>query len=149
TAATGATAAAPAVTAAAAAAAPAVFPGLGLVDGQRPALKLGAVEGVDGLLGLGVIIHFDEPEAARTAGLAVGDDLGAGDFPVLLEKGQQVVGAGIPNEIANVNVLRHRKKPFVPGLPQTTPRRTGGGPEGGPRPRPVRDRTGVRRLGRG
>src|SRR5207249_2758042 len=49
--------------AASAASATAVFFGLGFVNGNRPAALVGAVEGGDGRLGLGVAAHFDESES--------------------------------------------------------------------------------------
>src|SRR5262249_30991165 len=92
---------------------------LGLVDRQGAALERGPVERLDRRRGLAVVGHFDEPEAPRAARLPVGDDLGLRHRPVLLEQTQQVVGAGIPDEIADVDVLRHRRSdPFrAPGPP--------------------------------
>ena len=50
----------------------------GLVDGDRAATEVGAGQLVDGLAGV-LVAHLDEAEAPRTAGLAIGDDLGGGD----------------------------------------------------------------------
>ena len=53
-----------------------------------------AVEGVDGGLGLGVVLHLDEAEAAAPAGLAVAQDLGRPDAAdiarTVLEKSSEV-----------------------------------------------------------
>ena len=66
---------APAAAAAAAATGPRpIFPRLGLVDRQRPAAQLRAVEGLDG--GVAAVRHFDKPEPAGSPGFAVGHDLG-------------------------------------------------------------------------
>src|SRR5262249_18913529 len=83
----------------------AVFARLGLVDGQRAALELGAAQRRDGLVA--PVTHLDEPEAARTAGVAVGDDLGAADRAVLAEQLDEVVGGGREGEVADVVVLAH------------------------------------------
>src|SRR5262249_37796896 len=123
-----ATAAAVAATATAAAtAAAAVLARPGLVDRQRPALVVRAVEGVDGALRPRVVIHSHEPEPARPAGLPVGNHLGPGHRAVFLEQGQKVVGRTIPHEVADVDILRHSKENLsVPGPPQRTAMRTRG-----------------------
>ena len=72
------------------------------------------VQGVDGLLRLGVICHFHKAEAPRATGLLIGDHLGTRDAAVFLEQGQQVVGGHLPHEVADVNVLRHLKDLSVP-----------------------------------
>ena len=46
---------------------------LGLVDLEGPASEVRAVERAHGLVG-GCVVHLDEGEAARAAGLAVHDD---------------------------------------------------------------------------
>jgi hypothetical protein len=63
---------------------------------------------VDGLLRLRVVGHLHESEAARPARLAVGDDLSATNRAIFLEQLQEVIGRGIPGEVAYVNVLRHQ-----------------------------------------
>src|SRR4051812_46528117 len=78
-----ATAAGVAAATAAAAAAAAVLTGPGFVDGEGAAVVLLAVEGGDGRICLGVVGHFDEPEALAAAGVSVVDDLGGHDLPVL------------------------------------------------------------------
>src|SRR5262249_17987158 len=98
-----ASAAVPATTASPAAAA--ALGRASLVDRQRTATERLAVQGVDGRLRLGVVVHLDEAEAARAAGFAIGDDLGPSDRPVLLEQRQQVVGRGVPRQVADVDVL--------------------------------------------
>src|SRR5262245_63664838 len=66
----------PSVTAAAGEAAPAtpVRALLSLAHIELPAVDVAPVQGRDGLLGLAVRAHLDEPEAARAPGVAVGDD---------------------------------------------------------------------------
>src|SRR5438105_4434259 len=68
-------AAAATIAAPTAAAAP-VFPWLGLVDCQRPAFDLLAVERLDGRLGFRVAAHFDEAESFGPAGVTIHDHLG-------------------------------------------------------------------------
>src|SRR5215813_6542220 len=75
TAAATATATAAAVAAAAAAAAAAtVLLRLGLVDRERTTVDLLAVHLLDGVARLGVRRELDETEAARAAGVAIGND---------------------------------------------------------------------------
>src|SRR5262249_13564271 len=95
--------------AAATTAAATLLPRLGLADGQGPAAAIRALGGVDGLRGLTVIVHADEPEAARPAGLPVGNHLGASHLAVLLKQGQQIVGGRGPDQVADVNILRHHR----------------------------------------
>ena len=45
----------------------------GFIDGQFPAVKIGAVEFGNRIFG-GFVIHFHEPESLRASGHAVGDD---------------------------------------------------------------------------
>src|SRR5205085_449235 len=82
------TAPAPGPAVAATAAPRALFARLGLVDGQAPALVLGAVHGRDGLLGPAG--HLDEPEPAAATGFTVRDHLRFGDRAVLPEQLLQV-----------------------------------------------------------
>src|SRR5437899_2487722 len=106
TAAAAAAIAAPTATTTATTAAP-LFARLGLVDGERPAFEVGTIEGVDGFLGLAVVVHFHKPKPARSAGLPVRNHLGSGHRAVPLKQGQQVVGCAIPNQIADVTFLPH------------------------------------------
>jgi len=73
TAATTAAAAEPTATAATAATEPAAttfLARLGFVDAQRPAVEVGSVHRLDGVLGVRVGAHLDEREAAGTGGRA-------------------------------------------------------------------------------
>src|SRR5207244_8113299 len=102
------------VATATAAATAAIFPRSGLVDRQRAALVILAVQGIDGLLGLGVIVHFHKAKAPGAAGLPIGDHLGSSHVAVLLKQGQEVVGRRLPCEVADVDILRHLKNLSVP-----------------------------------
>lgn len=73
----------------------------GLVDLDRPAVELRAVELFPRLVGVGVIGEGDEAEAARAAGLAVHDDRGFGDLAELLECLAQPVLRGVPTDSAD------------------------------------------------
>jgi hypothetical protein len=68
-------AAAAAATAAAEATAPAFLTGLGFIDAQRTTIEVGAVHGLDRRLGVLVIRHLDEREAARATRVAIEHDL--------------------------------------------------------------------------
>jgi hypothetical protein len=107
--ATSTTATAPAAETSAAATATAVIPRLGLVNCQWPASEVGTVEGSDCPISFAVIFHFHEAEASRTPGLTVHDHLRPSDLAVLLKEVVQVVLRGIPNEIADIDILRHLK----------------------------------------
>ena len=58
------------------------------IDSQGPAIKLRAIQGIDGLLRLGIVFHLDKPEATRPSGFAIGNHLSAGHRTVLLEERQ-------------------------------------------------------------
>jgi hypothetical protein len=103
-AATTAAAVAAAAVATAAAAATTVVTGASLVDGKGAAVQVLAVQGADRGLGLGLVRHLDEAEAAGAAGVAVRRDAGAGDGAVSGERRFQGRLAGVKAEIANVNV---------------------------------------------
>src|SRR5262249_35282021 len=94
-----------------------VLAGLGLVDSQGAAADLLAVEGADRLVA--AVGHLDEAEAARTAGFAVGDDLGTGHGAVLREQLAQVVGGRLEGQVADVDVLP-KGPPPRPGRPAAT-----------------------------
>src|SRR5262249_31089515 len=88
-------------------AAAAARPLLGLVDRQRPAAELAAVQLVNGLLGLLVAAHLDEREAAGPAGLAVRHHLGIRDGAVLAEHLAQLELGGVERKIADVQTSTH------------------------------------------
>src|SRR6266481_6159921 len=106
TAAAAATIAAPTATTATTAPAP-LFARLGLIDSERSAFEVGTIESFDGLLGLAIVVHFHKAKPARSAGLPIRNHLGSGHRAVRLKQGQQVVGCAIPNQIADVDILRH------------------------------------------
>ena len=56
--------------------------------------EVGPVEGADGVLCGARVLHLDEGEAARAAGLAVGDDGHRVHGAVLLEEGPELVLTG-------------------------------------------------------
>src|SRR4029077_17370022 len=75
---------------------------LRLVDAQRAAVHLEAVQGLDRGLRF-VLGHVDETEAARLAGLPVVDELDGLHLAVALEQGLHVLLGGIEGQIAYVN----------------------------------------------
>src|SRR4051794_36120836 len=95
------TAAAPSTTAATAAARTL----LGLVHGQRAALKLSGVEVADRVGGFRIGRHLDEAEASRTTRVAVHDQLGLGHSARLREEVAQIHFGGVEGEITNVQSL--------------------------------------------
>src|SRR5262245_58417035 len=102
TAATTAAAAVTAATTAAAATSTAAFFRPGLVHRQGAPLDDLTVHPGDGRLGFLVGAHFDEPEALRPTGVAVGDDLGRDDRP---ERGEKLIELGVadpPAQVADV-----------------------------------------------
>jgi len=82
---------------------------LGLVDPESATADFLAVEGVDGLLGGGVV-HLHEAESAEAAGLAVVDELHGQDFAVLAEQVAKIFLRGAERNVADVDRLRHAIK---------------------------------------
>src|SRR2546430_1975732 len=74
-----------------------------LVDGQRPAAEIGAVQG-QRLLGLVPIAELDESEPLGTAGFAVGDDLGGVRRAELCEHLVQLIVGDVVREVAYVEL---------------------------------------------
>src|SRR3989442_804788 len=69
---------------------------LGLIHRQSPDLIHLAVQLADGALGLLVVGHLHEPEAARAVRVAVDDDLGTGDLAERREHFAQLVAGALP-----------------------------------------------------
>src|SRR5439155_23287761 len=98
----------PALRCAAAVAAAAAGALLGLIHPQRTPAELLAVEILDRARGIGAR-HLDEPEAARPAGVAIGDDAHRLDGAVRRE---QLADLGVSSgkwQVANID-LRHAIK---------------------------------------
>ena len=98
------TAAATEATATTAAAAPAI---LRLFHGNLAALNVAAVQLLDGLAGLVVRRHLDEPEAARPTGLTIGDDLGVRDSAEAGEQFTEIQLGDAIGQIANIQSRSH------------------------------------------
>src|SRR5262249_45376592 len=107
---------APSVAATAGEAAPAtpVRALFGLAHVELPALDVAAVQGRDGLLGLDVRGHFDEPEAARAPGVAVGDDRRGLTRPHLGKQRLQVRTRRLKGQIPYEQLLPHDLAPSPP-----------------------------------
>ena len=73
--------------------------GVSLVDVDGPAVKVGLVESLDGLVAI-VIVHFDETETAGAAGVAIHNDVGRRDVAVLGEHFDEIVITNAPRKIA-------------------------------------------------
>src|SRR6266550_7162993 len=95
----------PALRCAAAVAAAAAGALLGLIHPQRTPAELLAVEILDRARGIGAR-HLDEPEAARPAGVAIGDDAHRLDGAVLCEQLAHLGVSGGKRQVANID-LRH------------------------------------------
>lgn len=80
---------------------------LGLVDAQRTAVDVLAVDLVDRLLGLIRGAHRHEREAARTAGLAIEDDVDVRDLTVAREELADGVAGGVEGKVAYVQSGAH------------------------------------------
>src|SRR5579872_5012544 len=81
-------------------------PLLSLVHAQRPAIHLEAVERLDRGLRF-ALLHLDETEAPRLAGLPIVDQLHGIHLAVTLEQSLHVLLGGVERQIAYVN-RRHR-----------------------------------------
>src|SRR5262249_34954931 len=111
---------APSVAAAAGEAAPAtpVRALFGLTHVELPALDVAAVQGRDGLLGLDLRRHLDEPQAPRAPGGAVGDDRRGLTGPHLGKQRLQVRTRRLKGQIPYEQLLPHDLAPS-PSLPGT------------------------------
>ena len=77
------------------------------VDGERPAVQLRAIQGVDGLLGLFGRAHGDESEPTRFARHAVHHQVGLDDRPVRREGVLEIVFGGVEGKISNKQFCTH------------------------------------------
>jgi hypothetical protein len=77
-----------------------------LVDRQRPAIQLGAVELGDDLLSI-LVVHLDEPEALGATGIPIGNDVCRFDIADLLEEVRDVSLRRIKRQISNVDSFTH------------------------------------------
>jgi hypothetical protein len=107
TAATTTTAATPTRTAAAATTATALA-FLRFIDTQRAPTHVLAVQGLDGALSIAAR-HFDEAEAARTAGFAIVDQRNGLHCTVLFEERPDVAFGSIERQIPNID-FRHKQQ---------------------------------------
>src|SRR5580698_6190290 len=77
------------------------------VDRDRPAVNLLAVQSLDGLVAGIVGLHLHETKAARTAGIAVGNDFSRAHRSMGAEQTLQSGRSRRPREITDVDLLRH------------------------------------------
>ncbi len=72
-----------------------------------------AVESGDGRLGFGLGTHLHKPETLGAAGIAVGDNLGAGDGSVR-RKLRLEIGAGhVIAQISDIQLTAHKNSPLT------------------------------------
>jgi hypothetical protein len=81
--------------------------GLGtrLINVQRAAAKLFAIQSRDGFLGFGSVGHFYECKSSGTSGVTIGDQADLIDFAVRLKQRAQFRFRGAVGEIANKKLL--------------------------------------------
>jgi hypothetical protein len=77
----------------------------GFVDFEVAAADVFAVERGDGFGCLGIVGHFDETEAAGTAGFAIGGDVHAGELAEGLEQRAEVVCRSLKAHIADKEIF--------------------------------------------
>src|SRR4029079_3198463 len=104
--------------AAAATTAAAILARTRLVDLDRAAADFLAVEGADGVVG--AVLHLDKAEAARLAGLAVGDQPDAADRAVLPEQVADLLLRRAEGQVSHVPLL-HGSVPFRSPRVKSTP----------------------------
>src|SRR5262245_19559078 len=80
----------------------------GLGDGELAAVELVAVQLLDGAVGLLGRAHLDEPEAARLAGRAIGDDRGGLAGADAREQLGQLLAGGGEGQVPHEELLAHR-----------------------------------------
>src|SRR5699024_5713548 len=85
---------------------PGALAGARFVDAQAAPLQGHAVGGVDGRCAIGVL-HLDEPETTRSAGLAGADDFGRMDGAILAEQFAQFVLGGCKREVAHLDAFHY------------------------------------------
>ena len=81
---------------------------LGFVDAERSTIEGTAVHPFDRLRGLLGSSHGYECEAARAAGLAIGDQVDITYGSELLERGTDAFSIGVEREVSNVQTSIHR-----------------------------------------
>ncbi len=77
----------------------------GFVDIESPAIHITAVKTGDGFQSLAVVAHFHESEAARPAGVAVGNDVYPVNGAILLKHSSDGTFGGVEAEISNKNIF--------------------------------------------
>jgi hypothetical protein len=105
TAAATAAAAGPAIATAAATTGPSVRLRPRLVDVQRSAFVVLAIQAGDGLLGFLVAAHLDKPKAPRLTGIAIRHNADALNGPVSLKQGAKTIFRRPVTEVSYKNIL--------------------------------------------
>jgi hypothetical protein len=85
--------------------------GPSLVDLEIASAELLAIEGRNGFGGFGIIGHFHKGEAARPAGLAIGDNMNAPDLAEGLEQRSQIGFRSLKTHISDKKTF-HTISPF-------------------------------------
>src|SRR4051794_36327135 len=83
---------------------PTWFTRLGLIDCERTAVELFAVESLHSGFGSGAVRHLDETETTGLAGIAIGNDIHLVHRPIRFEELAEVISRRIKRDIAHINV---------------------------------------------
>jgi hypothetical protein len=100
-------AAAATTTAAAISAAAPFFFRAGFIDSERPAVMLLPIKGGDGGRGFFVAGHFDKTKTFAASRVAIVNDLGAGDLPVLGKQLFEIRAGYVVAQISHIKLLTH------------------------------------------
>jgi hypothetical protein len=82
-----------------------IFLGFGFVDIESAAVHVAAIDGSDGFVSCGVIGHFDESEAARPAGVTVGNQVDPIHCAELFKHRSNGSVGGVETEVSYKNIL--------------------------------------------
>src|SRR5262249_17732457 len=84
----------------------------GFVDRQRPATHVETIESLNRRIHALLGFHFHKAEAARPAGLPVGNHFGGANRAMLGKHLFQIGRRSRPRQVPHINLLRHRT-PFL------------------------------------
>jgi len=72
----------------------------GFVDVQRPAVKIGAIQGRDGPVAFRVVAHFNESKTSGLSGIPVGHDTDTIDVSMRLKQGSNRILGSTEAEVS-------------------------------------------------
>ena len=80
--------------------------GTGFVHVHRSAVKLGAIQGGDCAVALGIVAHLDESEAAGLSCVTIGHDADAINGAMYFEQGANRIFGSTEAEVSNKNIFQ-------------------------------------------